>query len=386
MEFVEVGTKIILGLENKIMFRKLYSLNKDRKSFSVWTIEVIENKIITSFGKLNGKMQTKEEVILEGKNIGRSNSTTPSQQAINEAQSTLNKKWDGMYRETMEEAERAYYENLKPQLAHSYTEESNQKKIVWPAYISPKLDGARIFVEYKNGVVKYLSRERKEFPINKELYDQIELLIKEMNVPFLDGELYLHDYTFQELISCVKKPIGNKLENIIEFHVFDIPSEKTYDESIHTDFIELERIINKNNLNRIKIVDAYLLENFESAKELMSRFLLFNYEGMVIRNATHVYEFSTRSVGLQKYKLFFDEEYVLKDILEDRVGNCVFLLESEHGEFKATPKYSHDERKEFLNKKEKLIGKLVTVKYQEKTDSGLPRFPIAINIDRGAYE
>ena len=371
------------------MFRKLYSLNKDKTSFSVWTIEVIENKIITSFGKLNGKMQIKEEVILEGKNIGRSNSTTPSQQALSEAQSTLNKKWDGMYRETMEEAEIAYYENLKPQLSHDYLKPNNAKKINFPCYVQPKLDGCRCIIKNTDGTregVKFLSRELKPFPVNEGLFNQLIDLILEYNVPFLDGEYYLHNTPFEEIISCVKKPEGKDIKDKIEFHIFDVPNEKTYDQIIHQDFIRLNGIIYNKDLDRIKIVDSYSVNSFESAKELMEEFLIDGYEGIMFRNIDHVYEFSTRSVGLQKYKLFFDEEYVLKDILEDRVGNCVFLLESEYGEFKATPKYSHDERKEFLNKKEKLIGKLVTVKYQEKTDSGLPRFPIAINIDRGAYE
>ena len=38
--------------------------------------------IVTKYGQLGGKIQTSTELITEGKNIGRSNETSPMQQAV----------------------------------------------------------------------------------------------------------------------------------------------------------------------------------------------------------------------------------------------------------------------------------------------------------------
>src|ERR1035437_1261890 len=56
-----------------------------------WSIGVEKNTIITIHGQTDGKKQTTHDVIKEGKNIGRSNETTPAEQALMEATS----KWEG---------------------------------------------------------------------------------------------------------------------------------------------------------------------------------------------------------------------------------------------------------------------------------------------------
>lgn len=67
----------------------------------VWSIKVVEQTtasgatygtIITEHGYEGGKMQVAEKDIYEGKNIGRSNETTPLEQAIQEARNSWQKK------------------------------------------------------------------------------------------------------------------------------------------------------------------------------------------------------------------------------------------------------------------------------------------------------
>ena len=57
-----------------------------------WTIAVANTTITTTYSQVGGAMQTTSNTITEGKNIGRSNATTPQQQAQLEAAAAHEKK------------------------------------------------------------------------------------------------------------------------------------------------------------------------------------------------------------------------------------------------------------------------------------------------------
>ena len=61
--------------------------------------------IVTTYGQLGGKLQQIKEHITEGKNIGRSNETTPYEQTVAEATSRWEMKKKKHYVEMIEEAE-----------------------------------------------------------------------------------------------------------------------------------------------------------------------------------------------------------------------------------------------------------------------------------------
>ena len=61
-----------------------------------WNISTDNNKIITRWGQMGGKIQEVTDVISEGKNLGRSNETTNVGQAEAEAQA----KWEKQLKET----------------------------------------------------------------------------------------------------------------------------------------------------------------------------------------------------------------------------------------------------------------------------------------------
>jgi len=63
-------------------------------------VEENDNKVQRIFGHKEGKLQHTEEVI-EGKNIGKSNETTPHEQALLRAQSLITKKTKEGFRETL---------------------------------------------------------------------------------------------------------------------------------------------------------------------------------------------------------------------------------------------------------------------------------------------
>ena len=79
----------------------LFGLSKKQK-LKQWQIKVIKNtddtaNIIVESGYVDGKIREIPKHIKKGKNIGKSNQTTPYQQAVSEAQSKWNGKRDENY-------------------------------------------------------------------------------------------------------------------------------------------------------------------------------------------------------------------------------------------------------------------------------------------------
>ncbi|MEJ2027139.1 MAG: aconitase family protein, partial [Limibacillus sp.] len=88
---------------------------------------------------------------VEGKNIGRSNETTPQEQAEKEARAAWQKKLDRKYSLTPEEARETVF---LPMLAHNWRKQKRYPE--FPLDVQPKLDGVRCIAHRDNGKVKLM--------------------------------------------------------------------------------------------------------------------------------------------------------------------------------------------------------------------------------------
>lgn len=354
------------------MNKTLYKIAKS-KAVEQWNIQVIENKIIVSWGKLDGKQQVKEEVISSGKNIGKTNETSASQQALLEAESTYNHKLDKGYATSIELAQEKS-QDIKPVLVDDYTKPTNKKKIKWDdgVLVQPKLDGIRANVFLIDGEIQTKSRGNKSFPINRHLFNQIKNYMLENNLDTIDGEFYQHGEFLEDIASVVKNPCGNALEDTVEFHIFDLPQNR-----LPISFYN--RLNTATSQSRVKLVEGHIVHSESEAREIMDEFLEFGYEGVILRNkSTFELEYPSggiRSSNIQKWKDFQDSEYLIVDILADKNNNAVYVCKTENDQiFNVTPKCTHEKKKEILLNKEKYISKMLTVRYQDLTPDGLPRF------------
>ena len=80
-----------------------------------WTIEACNNSYRTTFGQVDGKLQTTNWTECQETNSGRSNQRTPEQQAEFEAKALWKKKKDSGYFETIEEIDKQTF--VEPMLA-----------------------------------------------------------------------------------------------------------------------------------------------------------------------------------------------------------------------------------------------------------------------------
>ena len=308
----------------------------------------------------------------KGKNIGKSNETTPEKQAKLEMQSKIEEKLTEGYFKTIKEVDSE--EVILPMLAKSYGDEKH--KIDWDnCYIQPKLDGQRAL-----GKDKLISRQGKII----ENLDHIVKLLDKTEF-HLDGECYAHGKNFQENMRLIKKYRKGETEEIA-YHVYDLVLDKPFNER--------NRILNgyftEFYNTKIVLVPTFKITSEKELKKYHEKFLSEGYEGSIVRWGNEGYKANGRSSNLLKYKDFQDITATIIDIepAEQRPEWGVPVLKYSNQKltgknefiFRAGMKYSHEERKEFLLNKKKYIGKTAEIRFFEYSEDGIPRFPIMVGI------
>lgn len=345
-----------------------------------WTIELDNDKYRTISGYVDGAKTTTEWTECYGKNIGRANETSPSQQAELEVASTIQKKKDKGYCEEIENAGRA--KHFEPMLAKEY----EVGKINFPVYSQPKLDGIRCIVT-KDGM---FSRNGKPLPNAPHIYKQLEGFCKEWRIHF-DGELYNHEFkeNFNKICSLAKitKPNPDTLaesERLLQYHIYDCYPIDTPDMK----FIDRYEILNNvfdslidcQFIEQVNTLEAKNKHDLDMFYEIHVR---VGYEGQMIRYNTP-YE-NKRSKNLLKRKEFQDSEFEILDIVEGEgnrsgmAGYMVFETDNQQ-RFKSNIKGDWDYLRGLLENREFYIGQTATIKYFNLTPDGIPRFPFVIAI------
>lgn len=357
----------------------LYCKSKTGKT-QVWNIQVIGSTIRVSYGYQDGATTVNEKTITAGKNIGKKNETTPEQQAASEARSTWDKKKTGGYAESLDDAHVpgvadaaavAAHEAILPMLAHDYHKRG--KDIKFPCFVQPKLDGVRCI--FKNGVLT--SRQGKVFPN----MDHIIQDLKDVTL-VLDGELYSNTLNFQQFVGLVRKKKHNDAEKQllrqVKFHVYDCVNDKP--------FSERNEAINELFSKRLYAFSEPLLteecKTKEDLKKFHDKYVADGKEGLIIRNKDGLYQLAARSKDLQKYKEFEDAEYKVTGFTDgegSEKGLVIWICETPAGKsFHVRPRGTHEARAEIFNEAKDYVGKSLTVRYQELTEEGIPRFPVGI--------
>lgn len=345
----------------------LYGADKN-KGYKSWKVVAEGGAVTVTFGKLNGKQQSKTTVC-KGKNIGRTNETTDEQQAVSEAQSKWNKQKDKYYRETLEEVDALSTEGVM--LAQDYSKKPHLLEDTF--YASRKYDGVRCKSVFKDGEVVLHSRGSKTYPVPTHLVTPLIQLHTESGFKQLDGEMYIHGEKLQKIQSAVKKP--NEISHKITYEVFDVPLDNTPWEA-RLDYLNNLKPITAG-MSHINIVDN-TLSTKEDLPALINLYIKEGFEGVMMRNASKgFYAFQNkRSNDLLKYKLMNDSECKVVSCVEDKNKQGKFTVEWNNGDdivtFDLSMNGSQDENSYTLLKDK--IGSWVTFKYQDLTEAGVPTF------------
>lgn len=279
-------------------------------------------------------------------------------------------------------------------------------RMTYPAMVQPKLNGIRCTLRredviegegmFKSNIKRYVLR-------SKEGLEYVLPHITDSLLPtyfstslgtetVYDGELYIHLKKLNYIRSCVptrnkngvvSQVSGNPLE--VSFHIFDLSIPTISQKDRLLEFQSTNIFSNSN----IHLVASKLVYNDDEVREFRDLCISKGYEGCVVRNIEAEYEFGKRSWNVLKYKKWEDAEFEVIDIIskEREPDMPLFVLKNDINDytFTSNPASSDSdnplkkaEAREILKNKDKYIGKMVTVRFYER--SGVKQVPFHQNV------
>lgn len=361
-------------------------------AIQTWWMELDGAKFRTLSGQLNGAITTSEWTLCKGKNIGRSNETSPEEQALAEVEAKYTLQRKKGYRDSADAAKES--DRFQCMLATKFDERKDkvlnkagnvlqydpQRDHNPGVYVQPKLDGLRCIAN-KDGLWSRQGNKIVSAPHIEALLAPIFAKRPEL---ILDGELYNHflKEDFNKIVSLVKKlkPTEEDLAasaEMIQYWVYDGLIEDR-SERFYTRFHEdIAPLIDGLGHASMCAVPTNYCNNIGQIDSCYEDWLLDGYEGMMIR-LDLAYE-QKRSSTLMKRKEFQDAEFELLKV-EEGVGNAAGMAKVAHLKLKGDKTFKADivgDRemlRKMLAKAPSVIGKKTTIVFQNYTPDGVPRF------------
>ena len=246
--------------------------------------------------------------------------------------------------------------------------------------ISQKLNGVRCL--YIDG--KLYSRSSKEYTGCSHIIEDIKKLeVLSGNKLVLDGELVLKDRSigdsesFQIGVGLANSDAEDK--SSLMLIIFDILSEEEFlnkesklsYKQRKSLLLNLKQLISTNNLNNIDIIRSfYSGTNQNKIWEYLEYAENNDMEGIML-NLDTPYEFK-RTKNLIKVKKFYDIDLKCIRVIQGDKGkykNTLGAIECQYGNdtVKVGSGFSEELRDYYYNNTDKIINKIVSVKYKEKT-------------------
>lgn len=360
-------------MTNYLQHHYLYKRAKSGKVL-IWYMEQDGANYRTISGIKDGKLVITDWTVAKPKNVGKKNETTDVEQATLQIESIYMKQLKSDYFYNINDIDNETY--FHPMLAKNWKDE--KKKITYEFMdAQPKLDGMRC-IATKSGC---FSRNGERWMTTRSIEEALKPIFDETPDLIIDGELYNHAFKhdFNKISSLIKKTKPTEEDLVesakyLEFWVYDI----------YSDYIAWE--------GRKRILEEFFAKTtppivltptvrirVEEADAIGYDFLDQGFEGAIFRLDDYGYEKDKRSKGLLKWKVFEEEEFPIKDIVEgegNRSGMAasVLLTNPEGKEFSAGVIGNETYLKWLLENKAKFIGLPGTVVFQNYTPDGIPRF------------
>lgn len=314
--------------------------------------------------------------------------------------------------------------NLKPMKCKPFYKDSKGKQvpaIEFPCYGQPKINGVRAFLTLDNKKPVLTSKEgliyqipnvtnewkyedfikytiKPEYRFESQVIDKKSVLKifhveaegdNEWETPFeeafiesdtiyeymvaqgymtkeviiFDGELYIDGEQLAIIASATKRL--SLLTDRVKFHIFDIASStKQVDrlKEVKKLVVDKQYSIPVNNI---------IIRSEQQAIEFRNECIAAGYEGAIFRSTRNDYKSGMRVSTMVKFKKRDSQEFIILDIIDtrDAPGLGMFICRNDinHHEFSVVPQGTHDQRRQYLNDRDELIGKKLTVEFYERT-------------------
>lgn len=241
-------------------------------------------------------------------------------------------------------------------LAHKW--ETHHDPTSW--WMSEKLDGVRAYWDGEAFVSRLGNR-----------FFAPDWFVEDLPADTLDGELWVDRKKFSKTISIVRSGAAGQEWKDVRYVIFDAPNAKGgFEERI----AHAKKVIERAAAPHANVLDHVQCEGFEHLKEELARVEALGGEGLMLRRPGSKYEIG-RSQSLLKVKTFHDTEARVIDHApgagkhKGRLGALVCQL-PDGTTFNVGTGFTDAERQNPPK-----IGSVITFRYQELTDDGVPRFP-----------
>jgi DNA ligase-1 len=242
-------------------------------------------------------------------------------------------------------------------------------------------------VYLNGGRPTYQSRTGGYFQVLQHLDSEVMRIFSQHPNVILDGELYTSEIPFEELAGIIKKKTLHEKDEqkiqCVQYQIYDLVMENT---PFRERLTIMQNII-PTDFQHLKFVKTYLTDTLQIFKEKFSEYVEQGYEGIMLRNTEGMYQENYRSNDLMKYKEFFEAEYPIVDYREATgrdSGTVIWECETPEGrQFSVRPRGTQTARREWFLNGKSMIGKQLTVIYQELSEMGVPRFPVGKAIRDG---
>lgn len=341
----------------------------------------VDSRIIG--GKIKKSVPT---IVRKGKNIGKKSETNTFCQALRDALGMYNKqikkaksqRSTSLTQSTTSDTAIELYPPMlaqvlkkqKSDLGKAFVEDKFME-FDKPMFIQRKFNGVRAITTYDKitGEVIMYSRGCIYYPGHKHIKEQLkDILINFDKQIYLDGELYKHGVSLQEISGQCRRQIpSNKQTLKVDYMIFDCFIKDEPEMIFSQRFNLLQKIFAKAPKNakkesdkiasvRIKnlyLVDTIKVKNTKEVNKYYKQFLSEKFEGAMLRlDAPYQFSYNNRhSKYLLKMKQTFDAEFEIVGWTTARKGKAEGLLmiickTNEGKEFPVTPSLPIDVRKQ----------------------------------------
>jgi len=253
-------------------------------------------------------------------------------------------------------------------------------------YMSRKYDGIRciVMIDKLKKEVNAYTRTGKPITTLSKLTEDLKSDIDQFDNSYvLDGELVSVDENGDEDYTSIMKQYNRKN------HTIDNPMLLTFDmiqldefrsgksKDVLTDRqSNLQQMIG-TKFKHIRVMDQIKMDNDEVFEKFRNKGRENGWEGIMLRQDAP-YK-SKRSNAILKVKDVQDAEYKVLDmkpkVLSDgTVTNTMGSVKIDYGDTWVGSGFTDKQRAYYFNNRDEIIGKIITVKYFEKTETSL-RFP-----------
>ena len=227
-------------------------------------------------------------------------------------------------------------------------------------WMSEKLDGIRAYWDGEGFVSRLGNR-----------FFAPDWFVEDLPADTLDGELWVGRKMFQKTTSIVRSGAAGEEWKNVQYVVFDAPNAKG---AFETRVAHAQKVLARAAAPHARWHDHVLCEGIAHLREELARVEELGGEGLMLRQPGSAYDVG-RSRSLLKVKTFHDAEATVVGHApgtgkhKGRLG--ALIVELPDGiRFNVGTGFSDAERES-----PPALGAVITFRYQELSDDGVPRFP-----------